>query len=115
MRTRKEQVFQQKMMVLLKPHSTWKFTPSIEDQEAAHKALVAAQHLLRNTPPLRSSHIREHNLFYLQELGWLYQELHAHHYINACNELEKLMHFHRVLDPAIRANVLAVVERHITI
>lgn len=113
MLTQRELCFKRKLIECLEPHSTWKQNPSSEEQEAARRALLSVCDLLKNPPLFPPSRIPSHDLLYLQALGLVYFELQSHQYLNACNELEKLIHFHHILDPAIHENVLALLEQYL--
>lgn len=97
----------------IEPYAVWHPHFSLAEQMAARAALVQTMSLLEALPTHRRQSERRCRFDYFIELLWLRQELCNGDFRNACNELQKLIHFNDIGQEWVRNNVLALLRTYI--
>lgn len=79
---------------ILEPYAEWEEFPTAEAEQAAKEALQRFLIAIQNTRPDRFYRIHGRGHFsYLRFLGYIDKELRRARYKDACNEIQKLIHF----------------------
>lgn len=106
----------QQLKAIIAVRGVWEEYPSDKRQAEAKITLLEFLSTLKSMQADEKPQADNYFSLYtthINYLTWVYQELATRHYVNACHELEKLVHYLPVFQPQIYWNVIALLEEYV--